>query len=54
MKSWKITYTEDKGISYKTIITEAKTYTDAYIKVTMRISKDGIITEVEEEKTTEE
>lgn len=54
MKSWKITYTEDKGASYKTITTEAETFTKAYVNATIKISKDGEITEVEEIKTTEE
>ena len=50
MKSWKATYTEDIGTTYKTMTTEAETFTDAYINIVVKISKNGIITELEEIK----
>jgi len=48
MKNWIVTYTEDKGLTYKTMTTEAEDYTKAYLNVLFKISKDGMITEVKE------
>jgi hypothetical protein len=48
MKSWKVTYTEDNGLTYKTMTTEAETYSKAYINVLLKISKEGMVTEVTE------
>ena len=51
MKAWKFTYTEDKEATYQTTIAEAETYSKAYIKVRLKISKDGMITDGKEIKT---
>lgn len=50
MKKWVVAYTEDRGLTYKTMITEALDYTKAYINVLTKISNDGIIIEVREIK----
>ena len=46
MKNYIVTYTEDKGATYKTTTTRARTYTEAYINIALIISVSGEITEL--------
>lgn len=48
MKNWEVTYTEDNGLTYKTMTTEAETYSKAYIDVLLKISMNGKIEKVKE------
>lgn len=48
MKNWEVTYTENKGTTYQTMIVEARDYTKAYIKVLLKIPMGAMITEVKE------
>lgn len=50
MKNWEVTYTEDNGLTYKTMTTEAEDKTKAYINVVLKIARDGIITDIKEIK----
>lgn len=44
MKTWIFTYTEDNGLSYNRMTTEAETYSKAYINVLLKIAMGGMIT----------
>lgn len=46
MKTFMATYTEDRGLTHHTVLVSAETFTQAYVNVTMQISKDGIITDL--------
>ena len=46
MKNYIATYTEDKGMTYKTVTTTARTYTEAYINIALKISASGEIAEL--------
>lgn len=45
MKKYLVRYTENKGVTYTTVIVSANSFTDAYVK-TMELSKDGEITDL--------
>lgn len=44
MKLFMITFTEDFGDTVHTVLVNADTYTEAYMSVDMKLSKDGAIT----------
>lgn len=46
MKNWIATYTEDKGVTYKTMTVQEISYTQAYIAVALKT--EGIITDLKE------
>lgn len=46
MKTFMVKYTEDFGTTYRTEIITADTFTEAYLKVNMRLSSDGAITDL--------
>ena len=45
MQTWRFTYTEDNGKTYKKITTEAETYSKAYIATLLKIAMGGMITD---------
>lgn len=44
MNTYKVEYTEDKGVTFKTMIVEALDYTKAYLKVYFALSITAIVT----------
>lgn len=46
MNKYMIRYTENKGITYKTILINAKSYTEAYVNASCKIPKDAEITDL--------
>lgn len=46
MKIFMVTYTEDKCNTKHTVIVSADNFTDAYVQVCLKISKDGAITDL--------
>lgn len=46
LKKYLVEYTEDYGASYHRIVVEAKSFTDAYVMVDLKLSKDGAITDL--------
>lgn len=44
MNTYQVQYTEDKGVTHKTIIVEALDYTKAYLKACFALSITAIIT----------
>lgn len=48
MKLWEVTYTLDKGQTYKTMSVRERDRSKAYIAVLLKIPREGIITDVVE------
>lgn len=46
MKVFMVRYTEDKGTTHHTVLINAETFTDAYIQVDLKLSKNGEITDL--------
>ena len=46
MKVFMCRYTEDCGATYHTVLVNADTFTEAYVKVDMTLSKNGAITDL--------
>ena len=46
MKTFMVKYTEDFGNTYHIEIVNADTFTEAYVKVDRKLSKDGAITDL--------
>lgn len=45
-KVFMVTYTEDFGETYHKVFINAKTFTDAYVKVDLKLKENGAIVEL--------